>query len=74
MLSARTDYGILLDIKLKTGELFIAAAEVIQWVKSAKMIPEEERWVSEVLWWVKVVPGNFGQGHAPVDEHISQRQ
>ena len=64
--------GIFRGIKLETGELIIAVEDGNTLVRSARVLPEDEGWVSESLKWVNVVSWVFGQGDERAGGHVPE--
>ena len=73
-LNPRWDYGMYLGVRVKSGELIVVDAETFhcKCVRTARRVPEEERWNDKNLDLVKVVPWNMGRTTAKLTE-ISRR-
>ena len=68
-INARWGYGMFIGVKIKSGELIILdfETEKIEYVRTVRRVPEEQRWNKEYLGKVAVVPWNRGSGDEEAD-------
>ena len=58
--NARCGYGLFVGVRPKSSELIIIDGETkeLKYVRTAKRVPEEQRWDSNNLEWISIVPWN----------------
>ena len=59
-------------VKSRSGELIKVDSESkeIKYVRTVKRIPEEQRWDSNNLEWITMVPWNRGRGDKEADGDV----
>ena len=73
-LNGRWGHGLFIGVRQKSGELIVVDSETkaIKYVRTARRIPEEERWQVENLEWVQRVPWNTGADDAEADGEVPE--
>ena len=68
-LNARWGYGLFIGVKAKSNELIIMDQDTktVKYVRTARRVPEEQRWNSDNLAWIEAVPWNRGPGDKEAD-------
>ena len=67
-------HGLFVGVRQKSGELIVVDSETraIKHVRTARRIPEEERWQVDNLEWVQKVPWNTGADDAEADGEVPE--
>ena len=70
----RWEKGIIVGIRLKSGEFWIATPDGIKKIRSVRRLPFEARWGADSLTWVRHVPWHLYRGDDQADGDIPEEQ
>ncbi len=73
-ISTRWEYGIVVGIRQRSGEVWIATEDGVKTARSVRRIPPEDRWCIDCLTWVKHVPWNRYAGDEGADGEIPEEK
>ena len=73
-MNAQWNYGVFVGVKRVSGELYIANEQdkKIKLARTARRVPEEQRWQGEQLDWVQFVPWNLGREDKDADGDLPE--
>ena len=73
-INARWGYGLFIGVRPKSHELIVVDADSheIKYVRTARRIPEEQRWSADNLGWITAVPWNRGKSDAEADGEMPE--
>lgn len=68
-INARWGHGLFLGVRARSTELIVVDQETkqVNYVRTVRRIPEEQRWSAANLEWVMAVPWNRGQDDSDAD-------
>ena len=68
-MNSQWELGIFLGVRRESGELIVASQvdQNIKYTRTARRVPEEERWSMKNLDWVRAVPWNLGEDDSEAD-------
>ena len=72
-LNVRWSHGLFLGIRSASGEVIVTdESGKVNYTRTARRIPEEQRWQQEDLEWVRVVPWNKGADDKDADGEVPE--
>ena len=73
-MNAQWSYGVFVGVKRQSGELYIANEQdkKIRMARTARRMPDEQRWQEEQLDWVQFVPWNLGREDKDADGDVPE--
>jgi len=71
-INARWEYGILVGVRRRSGELWVSIKDKVIAVRSVRRIPKEERWGEDCVKWVKRVLWNRYKGDDFADGDVPE--
>ena len=71
-LRSKWDYGIFVGVRRRSNEIWVATEERTWKVRSVRRLPEDARWSSDSVTWVRRTMWNRFQGDEQADGEIPE--